>query len=230
MEIKKSPKANLENKKVLFTQIGLVLTLAVCLLAFEWRTYDKSISIDVLENQAVTEEETVPIIPPDMPPPPEIPKIPVVSDVIEIVEDDVKLKDDMLLSLEDNKNIQTVFQDYVPKQAVEEALEEELPVALVEEKPKFMGGDENDFTKWVNANLDYPQIAVENNIQGRISLTFVVAPDGRVVDVKVLRGVDPVLDKEAVRVVSKSPKWTPGKQRNRAVRVKYVIPVIFQLH
>jgi len=229
MEVKKSPKANLENKRFLFVEIGLVLTLLICLFAFEWKTYDKTISMMDMPVQMATEEEMVPIIPPDMPPPPEIPKIPVVSDVIEIVEDDIKLKDDMILSLEDNKDIQTVFQDYVPRQVVEEVIEEEIPSAVVEEKPKFMGGDENEFTKWVNRNMVYPEIAKENNIQGRVFVTFAVSPEGKVVDVRVLRGVDPSLDREAVRVISMSPTWTPGKQRNKPVRVRYTLPVIFQL-
>jgi protein TonB len=92
-----------------------------------------------------------------------------------------------------------------------------------------MGGDENTFTKWVSERIVYPEIAKENSVQGRVMLQFKVDTDGRVVDVKVLRGVDPSLDREAVRVVSSSPKWTPGRQRNRAVRVVYNFPVIFQL-
>jgi len=230
MEVKKSKKANLENKRFLFTEIGFVITLLVCLAAVEWKTYDKAVAVLDSTVQAATEEEMVPIIPPDLPPPPEIPKIPVVSDVIEIVDDTEKIKDDLILSLEDNKNIQTVFHDYVaPKQVVEEVVEEEIPAAVVEEKPKFMGGDENEFTKWVAKNMNYPEIAKENNIQGKVFCSFAVAPDGSVVDVKILRGVDPSLDREAIRVISMSPKWTPGKQRNKPVRVRYTFPVVFQL-
>ncbi|MCL2098364.1 MAG: energy transducer TonB [Bacteroidales bacterium] len=229
MEIKKSPKANLENKKTFFVEIGLVIALAICLVAFEWKTYDKSISLMDMGTQVVTEEEMVPIIPPDIPPPPPMPQVPIVTDVIEIVDDNTKIKDDLILSTEDNKNLGVQVLDYVPKQVVAEEVEEDIPVAVVEEKPKFMGGDENEFTKWVFKNMVYPEIAKENNIQGRVILSFVVGPDGRVVDVKVLRGVDPSLDKEALRVVNMSPRWTPGKQRNKPVRVKYTFPVIFQL-
>jgi len=109
----------------------------------------------------------------------------------------------------------------------DEIMEEDAKV--VEEKPKFMGGDENEFTKWVYRNMRIPEIAKENNIQGRVICSFVVAADGKVVDVKVLRGVDPSLDVEAFRVISMSPKWTPGKQGGKPVRVKYTFPVIFQL-
>jgi protein TonB len=230
MEIKKSPKASLENKRFLFVEIGFVITLAICLFAFEWKTYDNSVSMMDMTVQVVTEEEMAPITQPDMPPPPEIPKVPVVSDIIEIVEDNILLKDDVILSMEDSRDVLTVFQEYVPRQVVEEAVEEDIPSAVVEEKPKFMGGDENQFTRWVHANMSYPQIATENNIQGRVIISFVVDAEGRVVDVKVIRGVDPSLDREAVRVISMSPRWTPGKQRNKAVRVRYNFPVVFQLH
>jgi TonB family protein len=113
---------------------------------------------------------------------------------------------------------------------VEEEVEEEaIPFQLVEEKPSFQGGDSNQFSKWVNANLVYPEIARKNAVQGRVTVQFKVEKDGSVTNVKVLRGVDPALDAEAVRVVSASPKWKPGKQRGRAVAVIYTFPVIFQL-
>jgi len=100
---------------------------------------------------------------------------------------------------------------------------------LVEEKPTFMGGDANTFSKWVNGKLVYPEIAKENGVQGRVTLQFTVNVDGSVSNVVVLRGVDSSLDKEAVRIVSSSPKWKPGKQRERPVKVTYTFPVIFQL-
>ena len=102
-------------------------------------------------------------------------------------------------------------------------------VKFVEEKPCFQGGDSNAFSKWVNSRLVYPEIAKENGVQGKVTLQFTINTDGSVSDVKVLRGVDPSLDKEAVRVVSSSPKWTPGKQRDKPVAVTYTFPVIFQL-
>ena len=107
--------------------------------------------------------------------------------------------------------------------------EESVPFQLVEEKPTFNGGDANEFSKWVNEHLEYPETAKENGIQGRVTLQFTVKADGSVSNVKVLRGVDSSLDKEAVRVVSSSPKWKPGRQRDNAVNVTYTFPVIFQL-
>jgi len=100
---------------------------------------------------------------------------------------------------------------------------------IIEHKPLFQGGDENNFAKWVNERVEYPEIAVENGVQGRVLVSYVVNTDGRVIDVTILRGVDPALDKEAVRVVSSSPRWIPGYQRDKAVKVRYNFPVIFQL-
>ncbi|MDE5733011.1 MAG: energy transducer TonB, partial [Bacteroidales bacterium] len=162
------------------------------------------------------------------PPPPSAPQIPILSDQIDIVDDDIQVDDDMFMNLEDDGSLQVEIRDYV--EVEEEVVEEEaIPFQLVEEKPSFQGGDANQFSKWVNSRLEYPEIAKENGVQGRVTLQFTVEKDGSVTKVKVLRGVDPSLDKEAVRVVSMSPKWKPGKQRDRAVPVTYTFPVIFQL-
>ena len=230
MEIKKSEKASLENKKLLFTEIGLVLALLVVYGAFEYSSKDTAVATLEDTTQALVEEEMVAIENETPPPPPEAPNIPVLSDQIDIVDDDIKLDDDMFMNLEDD-NTGVEIMDY--KEAVEvqeeEVEEEAIPFQLVEQKPSFNGGDANEFSKWVNSRLVYPEIAKENGVQGRVTLQFTVEADGRVTNVKVLRGVDESLDKEAVRVVSSSPKWKPGKQRDRAVKVTYTFPVIFQL-
>lgn len=229
MEIKKTPKANLENKKILFTEIGLIVTLLLVLLAFEWKTYEKSTSTLGDSSAVVIEEEMIPITNDTPPPPAEIPKIPTVSDVIEIVDDDMKIENDLIINTEDDKKLGVEIKDYV-KGGVEEVIEEEeIPFTIVEEKPTFQGGDENTFTKWVAGKLVYPEIAKENGVQGRVILQFLVNTDGSVSDVKVVRGVDASLDKEAARVVASSPKWKPGRQRNKPVKVRYTFPVIFQL-
>lgn len=229
MEIKKSKKANLENKRLLFTEIGLIVALLAVWGAFSYSTRDKKVS-DLLDvEQNVDVEEMVPITEETPPPPPEAPKIPLLSDQIDIVDDDIKVDDDMFMNLEDNANMGVEIQDYVEQVEEEHVEEEAIPFQLVEKKPKFQGGDANDFSKWVNSKLVYPEIAKENGVQGRVVLQFTVNPDGSVSNVKVLRGVDASLDKEAVRVVSSSPKWEPGRQRDRAVKVTYTFPVIFQL-
>ncbi len=228
MEIKKTPKADLENRRTLYTEIGLVVALLVVWGAFSYSTKEKAVASLGEDTQVVEVEDMVPITQETPPPPPETPKIPVLSDQIDIVEDDIKV-DDNFMSLEDDANLGVEIMDYV-EEVKEEVVEEEvIPFQLVEEKPSFNGGDANEFSKWVNSKLQYPEIAKENGVQGRVTLQFTVNPDGSVSNVKVLRGVDSSLDKEAVRVVSMSPKWKPGKQRDRAVKVTYTFPVIFQL-
>jgi len=228
MEVKKSEKASLENKKLFFTEIGLVIALLVVWGAFEYTSKEKKESTLEAEAVQVIEEEFVPITESTPPPPEAAPRIPVLSDQIEIVTDDVEV-DDIFENLEDDANTGVEIRDYV-EEVEEEVIEEEaIPFQLVESKPRFQGGDANAFSKWVNQRLVYPEIAKENGVQGRVMLQFTVNTDGSVTNVKVLRGVDPALDKEAVRVVSSSPKWEPGKQRDRKVKVNYTFPVIFQL-
>lgn len=228
MEIKKTPKADLENRRTLFTEIGLVVALLVVWGAFSYSTKEKAVASLGEDTQVVEVEDMVPITEETPPPPPEAPKIPVLSDQIDIVEDDIKV-DDNFMSLEDDASLGVEIMDYVEEVKEEVVEEEAIPFQLVEEKPSFNGGDANEFSKWVNSKLLYPEIAKENGVQGRVTLQFTVNPDGSVSNVKVLRGVDSSLDKEAVRVVSMSPKWKPGKQRDRAVKVTYTFPVIFQL-
>ena len=197
-------------------------------IAFNWTSKDVQVSTLEAENQVVQEEEIIPITQETPPPPPEAPKIPVLSDQIDIVDDEIEVDNDFL-SLEDSDDMGVEIMDYVENVQEEVVEEEAIPFQLVEEKPSFMGGDANQFSAWVNKRLVYPEIAKENGVQGRVTLQFTVEKDGSVTKVKVLRGVDPSLDKEAVRVVSMSPKWKPGKQRDRAVPVTYTFPVYFQL-
>ena len=228
MEIKKSEKASLENKKLLFVEIGLVVSLAITLFAFEWTSTETETALLEDTTDVLIEEEIISTQMETPPPPPAAPKIPVLSDQIDIVDDEIEIEDDMFMNLEDDASLGVEIMDYV--EVEEEVVEEEaIPFQLVEEKPSFQGGDANQFSKWVNSRLVYPEIAKENGVQGRVTLQFTVEKDGTVTKVKVLRGVDPSLDKEAVRVVSMSPKWKPGKQRDRAVPVTYTFPVIFQL-
>lgn len=231
MEIKKSPKANLENKKLLFKEIGLVIALGLTLLAFNWSTSEKAVSTLEADQQGEVEEEIVPITNDTPPPPPETSVAePVMSDIIDIVDDDIKVDTKIIIN-EDDKNQGVEIKEYVQAAEIaEEVVEDDvIPFAIVEDKPMFQGKDANEFTKWVYNNIVYPEIAKENGVQGRVTLQFEIGKDGTVTNVKVLRGVDSSLDKEAVRVVSNSPKWTPGKQRGKAVKVKYNFPVTFQL-
>ena len=228
MEVKKTPKASLENKRLLFVELGLAVTLGIVYGAFSFSTADKQTSLLDAGPQQVIEEEIIPITEETPPPPPETPKVPVLSDQIDIIDDDIKV-DDNIINLEDDDDLGVEIMEYVEGPEEEEIEEEAIPFQLVEQKPSFRGGDANQFSKWVNERLVYPEIAKENGVQGKVMIQFTVENDGRVTNVRVLRGVDPSIDKEAVRVVSSSPKWSPGKQRDRAVRVTYTFPVIFQL-
>ena len=105
--------------------------------------------------------------------------------------------------------------------------EEAIPFQLANKKPGFNGGDVNEFSKWVAQILHYPEEAFKKNVTGRVTVSFTVGSDGVVKDVKVLRGVDPLLDAEAVRVVSSSPKWTPAIQDGKPVAITFTFPVIF---
>jgi len=226
MEVKKSPKASLENKRLLLTEAGLVIALLVVYGAFNYSSREAQVAVLEDTTQAVVEDEMIAIQNELPPPPPEAPSIPQLSDQIDIVDDDIKLDDDMFMNLEDDSNLAVDIQDYREAEVEEEEVEEEaIPFQLVEQKPSFNGGDANEFSKWVNSRLQYPEIAKENGVQGRVTLMFTVEADGRVTNVRVVRGVDESLDKEAVRVVSSSPKWKPGRQRDRAVKVTYTFPL-----
>ncbi len=228
MELKKSPKADIERMKQVFIQIGLVLSLGIVLLAFEWTSTD-TVNTDFAAMQEIApEEELIPLTQQDEIKPPPPPPAPVqVSDVINIVEDNV--------DIDDNSNIfDSEFKEDAAVKIVEfheteaEVVEEEIFV-VVEEMPGFGGGDSNKFREYISKNLKYPDVAAENGIQGRVFVQFVVEPDGKVTNVKVVRSVDPALDREAVRVVESSPKWKPGKQRGKSVRVSFTFPIIFVL-
>ena len=229
MESKISPKADLSKKSALFLEIGLIAALALCLLAFEWSSSDPVETMDLTAQAQTIEEEEIINTQEQIETPPEMPKIPVLSDIIDIVDDDIQVNDDLFIDMEDNANLGIEIMDYHAAVEEEEVEEEAIPFQLVEQKPSFNGGDANEFSKWVNSRLVYPEIAKENGVQGRVTLQFTVNTDGSVSDVKVLRGVDSSLDKEAVRIVKMSPKWTPGKQRDRPVKVVYNFPVVFQL-
>ena len=225
MEEKKSPKANLENKKLMFTQIGLIISLLVAWLAFEHKSYDKrEIDPSLLNREVVVDEEMVEITKQEeqKPQPVEVPKQ---TTQLEIVQDDVETEDiEINADVEQNE----VIEEYVAPEVVEEEVVEQEIFQIVEEMPAFPGG-EKALLEYVFKNIKYPQIARETGIQGRVFVGFVVEPDGSVSNVKILRGIGGGCDEEAMRVIKSLAKWKPGKQRGKAVRVSYQIPVVFKL-
>ncbi len=226
MELKKAPKADLENKKVIFTQVGLILALAITLIAFEWKSYEKTV-VDLGTRQVEDiAEDIIPITEQKMKPPPPPPPKQVVK--INIVEDDIEVDDEIDIDVEADEN--TEVQEYIaPVKVEEEESAEEMQIFMVvESMPEYPGG-EPALYKYLAENIKYPQMAKESGIQGRVFVTFVVERDGRVTDVRVLRGIGGGCDEEAIRVVQNMPKWTPGKQRGKSVRVQYNLPVKFTL-
>lgn len=209
-------------------EIGLVVALAVVYGAFEYSTAEIT-TAELVDTSAVFDGDF--IIPTTFetppPPPPAVPKIEL-SDIIDIVDDDIEVDDNLFKTIEDDPSAGIEIYDYYDVEEVE-VNEDPIPFAIVEQKPKFNGGDANEFSRWVNKRLVYPQICVENGVQGRVTLSFTVMPDGSLSNISVLRGVDKELDKEALRVVSSSPRWEPGRQRDRAVPVTYTFPVVFSL-
>jgi protein TonB len=213
---KKNPKISLENKKGMFFQVGLAVTLIAVLISFEWKSYDKSnynlgdLNLDDMEEEIIpiTRQEVKP--PPPPPPPPEI---------IEIVEDEVEIENEVEIEETDTDEDEIV--------EIEEDDEEFFMV--VENMPEFPGGDLG-LMKFIQKNVRYPAIAKEYNITGKVYVSFIVDKQGSVTNVKIVRGVDKNLDAEALRVVSLLPKYKPGKQRGKAVRVMFTIPINFTLN
>ena len=229
MEIKKSPKADLENKKMLFLEIGLVIALAVCGAALAFNTKPEPEPYtppkqDVREQEfemdrTVQDQE-------QKQPEQQKAKTQVLADVLTIVSNDTKIDTPDLLFSDDA----SAFDDFEfeVEEVVENIVEEEIFVTA-EEMPTFQGGDLSKFRNWVQSNVKYPQIALENGIQGNVVIKFVVEKDGKLSNIQVLQSPDKTLADAAVQVLQKSPKWKPGKQRNKPVRVTYTLPVSFKI-
>ena len=184
----------------------------------------------------VSEEEVVPITQPIFtaaPPPPA--DAPQVAEILDIVDNNEDIVEEKIETSESTTEAVSGPVSHVsgpvmagPPAPVQEESDEGEIFEVVEQNPAFPGGDKA-LMAYLTKNLKYPASAQENNIQGRVLVQFVVNKDGSIVDPKVLRSVDPALDKEAMRVVSTMPKWTPGKQRGKTVRVKFTLPVTFRL-
>lgn len=227
MEIKKSPKADLEGKKTIFFEIGLVIALGLLLCAFSWKVTSKMEDNFVTVADEQVEEEIIPITQQMMKPPPPPPPAPRLTDLLEIVEDDTEIDDNLeIQDVEaDIENKAQTNYDYDGEYGDEDSGESDIFI-VAEDMPEFPG---KDLQGWLKKNVKYPMIAQENNISGKVFVKFVIEKDGSITDVQILRSVEASLDKEAVRVVKAMPKWKPGKQRGKPVRVSYTIPINFQL-
>ena len=227
MEIKKSPKADLESKKLTFTLVGLVLTLFIVWRVFEYKSYDKQ-TVDNLQTKVeVIEEEMVEITKQEQPkvqPPQPKPQV----TQIEVVEDDVEVEDEIDINAEVDQDEVIEEYEFTPPVIEEEEIVEAEIFKVVEEMPEFPGGAAK-MMEYIQKNIKYPMMARESDIQGRVFVSFVVEPDGSITNVAVLRGIGGGCDEEALRVVQSMPNWKPGKQRGSAVRCSFTVPIVFKL-
>lgn len=228
MEIKKSERADLERGKGTSLLIGFVIALGVMFVALEWtqREVEDNSELYTAKDMSLN-EEMVPITLPEKktvpPPPAAVTK----AEIIEIVEDDADIEEDIMASTEDN--VEWVDLDEYEVVEVEPEPEEEEIFMVVEDQPEFPGGTAA-LLDYLRKNIKYPAICRENNIQGRVLVTFIVNKDGAIVEPEVVKSVHPQLDREALRVISTMPNWKPGSQRGKPVRVKYTVPVNFRLN
>lgn len=234
MEPKKNPKADLENFRLMFVLAGLVFALAITISAFEYKSYDQSLT-DLGELDDVEDEEIIPITQREVAPPPPPPPPP--PEVIEVVEDDVELEEE--LEIESTETDETEEVEVIEQE--EEESDEILNFAIVESVPVFPGCENaknNDertacfntqIRKFIAKNYKFPEMARQMGLQGKVYVNFVIEKNGKISNIEVVRGVDPLLDDEAVRVVKKLPKLQPAKQRGRPVRSRFTLPFNLKL-
>ncbi len=228
MEVKKSDKANLEKTKTMFTLLGIVVALSIIIVAFEWKSYDEEEEVVQITQVVQEVEEMVIQTRQDEPPPP--PEEPPQAETteFEIVDDDQELENEFSVESFENTSNTEVF---IPKVEIieeEEEEEEQTIFTVVENSAEFPGGVAEMY-KYINSNIKYPQQARETGTQGQVFVTFVVERDGSITDIKILRDIGSGCGEEAVRIVKGMPKWTPAKQRGKAVRMQFNLPIKFTL-
>lgn len=232
MEAKKTSSSDLENKRFIFREIGLIVALAMVFFAFETKYYQEEAKEIIIPVDPTEVEEVLPIFVPQKAslPLPKISMKPI--DVIEIVSDEIELDDDLEI-IDDHDNVKgsltgtdTNWEGMYDTNGGEESGEGDVPFQIVEKMPHFNG----DLNKWLRKNLRYPVRCAEMGIEGKVFVEFVVERDGSITSINVVRSADPDLSQEAIRVVKAMPRWTPGKQREKAVRVKYTLPITFKLN
>lgn len=222
---KKAEKADLEKYRSLFLKVGYIIALGVILLAFEWTSSAEKVESLGKVQDVNAEEEIIPITRQDIAPPPPPPPQQQVADILNMAEDDADIEEEAdVADMESDESTQIEIQE-LPEENTEKV---EEVFFVVEDMPKFPGGD-LALKRWIANHVKYPAVARENDIQGKVFVRFVVTSTGKVDKVQIVRGVDPLLDAEAVRVVKALPRWKPGYQRNKPVSVWYTVPINFKL-
>tara|TARA_R110000868_G_scaffold193443_2_gene438382 strand:- start:1519 stop:2229 length:711 start_codon:yes stop_codon:yes gene_type:complete len=235
MELKKNPKADLTRNSGLYFVIGLVLVMLLTYIAFEWKTYDDDNNFDYTMNVEDTLDEEVPMTEQLKTPPP--PPPPAAPEIIEVVEDEEEVEETVIESTETSQEEEVIEVADVEVEEMEEDVD--VPFAVIEDVPIFPGCENEPknklrdcfnsmMQKHIGKNFRYPEIAQEMGVQGRVNVMFVIQKDGSIGNVR-MRGPDKNLEEEAARIIGKLPKMTPGKQRGRAVRVPFSIPITFKL-
>ena len=233
MQPKKNPKADLNKNRNLYFVIGITFVTFITWQAIESKTYEKTFDYEAL-NVEDDDDEDIPITeqiktPPPPPPPPPAPE------VIEVVEDEEEVEETVIESTETDQD-EIIIEDI----EVEDEFEDiDVPFAVIEDVPIFPGCEsvaksqrracfQEQMNKHIRKNFRYPDIAQEMGIQGRVYVNFIIAKDGSITNIR-MRGPDKNLENEAARIIGRLPKMTPGKQRGRAVRVPFSIPITFRL-
>ena len=233
MQPKKNPKADLNKNRNLYFVIGLTFVLGITWGAVEYKTYDRQLNFDGV-NMLEDDEDDIPITEQLKTPPPPPPPPPPAPEVIEIVEDEEEVEETVIESTESDEEM--IIEDIVVEDDFEDI---DVPFAVIEDVPIFPGCEsvaksqrrtcfQDQMNKHIRKNFRYPDIAQEMGIQGRVYVNFIIAKDGSITNIR-MRGPDKNLENEAARIIGRLPKMTPGKQRGRAVRVPFSIPITFRL-
>jgi protein TonB len=232
MEHKKKPELELGKKYTLFLNVGLVISLSVCLLAFEWKTYpglsgDKKEKVDYQPSDDFELVDIPPIpaiIPPAVKPVEKLPQPP--EDLSTIVEDALAPDDNLFPELPDVPDVipapVSVLPEGIPEEIVEDAV---VDVSVLEKEPEGRA----QFYQYISKHLRYPKAAQQSGVEGKVFVQFVIDKDGSIMEVNVIKGLGFGLDEEAIRIIQKAPKWTPAKQRGKPVRVRMALPIMFKL-
>ncbi|MDR1054780.1 MAG: energy transducer TonB [Prevotellaceae bacterium] len=230
MRPKKTKQKDLENKKFVFFEIGLAIVLLITFLAFEWQTVKHISTVNVVESDYV--EPIAPVTIDEQPKPEPLPnnkKLAMLfTDAIEITDIDL---DPFILFVDPALIDTTQYKKMVPKivEPEREDTEEVFPIYSIQQKPTFHGHEPNAFVSWIYSQLEYPEEAMKNNLEGIVYLSFVIGKDGKLMNIQSLSKTDPILVNEVIRVVKSSPDWEPGMQGIRKVNVHYQLSIRFKL-
>lgn len=223
VESKKNPKADLTRTTGLFLNVGLVISLLLVIFAFEKKVYDDGSLVDL--GASAEDFEDLMDIPQTQQPPPPPPKK-VQPEIIE-VPDEEEIEEEIEIDLDVEMTEETVIEEVVFEEAPEEEEVEEI-FTIVEDQPAPNGGMPA-FYQYITKKLKYPAQARRMGIEGKVFVQFVVDKDGTLTEVQAVKGIGAGCDEEAVRVIQGAPKWKPGKQRGRAVKVRMILPITFKL-